>query len=266
MGSAILRGPNRGPRRGPVRGPNPSRWGVEGITRDGPGSWYQPVLAADYVAIHGAGGAPDLSYLMQDTSGALVPTVDALSVGNLTANASGHLYQQSITGWTRRFVGLDGLVASQSWRTTAATLDFTSGLSYAVYVEMAFTAPAATATMIIVQGTTDRINGVTATAKVRSLHNSVNSPALVNDHSGLTIVRQYLWYRNAATNVSGLVTSIEAVTATHDEASRSAGQIKGIGAVSGTAGEIRVGRMEIFKGANAEGKDWATYLQQRRAA
>lgn len=67
---------------------------------DGPDSWFVPESLDDFERIGEA--ALDYLWRCQDASGNLAATLGGTV---LTANGSGHVYQQSVPGWARRSVG-----------------------------------------------------------------------------------------------------------------------------------------------------------------
>lgn len=221
------------------------------VNRDGPSNWYVPQTSADFIALGLA--VPDYLYLMQEASGNLASTIGSLS---FVASATGHLYQQTVPGWTRKFIGTDGVTSDQAWRTTNAALDVALGESYATIVYCSHTAAAKT--IITTQGANNRLVGTTTTGLVRTLHNNVSTSGAI-DHSGITTVRQLCWFRNGTSNISGAETDLESIVATHDETALS-GQVKTVGVTGNTAAiAARYTWMAIFKGTNAE-QNWNNYL------
>lgn len=220
------------------------------VPTDGPNSWYRPETAAHFTAL--GMNTPDVLQLCQDTSGAMVPTIDSLSAGNWTTNASGHLYQQTVTGWTAKFLGLDGAGAvQQRWSTSSSALDLSAGESYAMLAYVSFTMPSVdTGRMLIVQGTNNAVIPLSTTGKARLRWNALSATGSL-DHSGLSTVHMYGVSRRADTDLTELVTDLETVTPTHDESAWSA-QIKGMGSTNTTPCEMRFCWVAIWKGANAE--------------
>src|SRR6188508_2045894 len=78
---------------------------------DGPDSVYVPLTTSDFSALNLA--APTFLWPCQDTSGDLVATVGS----NLTNQGAGtHVFQQSISGWTRKAVGSANDNEITNWR------------------------------------------------------------------------------------------------------------------------------------------------------
>lgn len=221
-----------------------------GVPTDGPSNWYRPTTAAHFTAL--GLNVPDLLFLCQDASGALVPTIDSLSVGNWSTTGSGHVYQQSVTGWTTKFVGMDGTgAAQQRWGTTSAALNLSAGESYAMLAYASFTLPSVDTTrLMIVQGTNNAVIPLSTTGRPRLRWNSVSATG-TNDHSGLSTVHMFGVSRRADTDSTTLVTDLETVTPTHDESAWT-GEIKGIGTPNTTPCENRFCWIAIWKGTNAE--------------
>jgi hypothetical protein len=166
----------------------------------------------------------------------------------LTANAS-PLYQQTVSGWTRYFVGTTDGVAGQRFTTTDASLDAGSGVSMAMLVYMAWDSASARR-LFIAGGDNNTLRSVASTGQIRSFHNGTGTSSTAD--LGDTTVRPYIWYRNATSNASGLLTLAEALVGTHDETATSAAQ-RGIGAPGANlAATSKVGLVSYWTGADAE--------------
>jgi hypothetical protein len=216
------------------------------VSTDGPDGWYVPETAEEFAAL--GLNVPDFLYLLRETSGNLAPTIGSASV-TFDVVGTGQLYQQSVTGWTRPFVGTDGATVGQAWQTTNAALDIGAGESYADIIYCAHTA--ATRTIIACQGANDRINSVVTTGVIRTVHNNVAADGAVG-HGGLTAVHQLGWQRRADTDVSGTYTDLETILGTHNEVART-GQLRTFGPTGATTPiAARWCWRAIYKGANAE--------------
>ena len=80
--------------------------GIAGVTRDATSLIYTPASAAEWTTFNTATGrtaVPSNLYLCQEAAGNLTDTIGGVS---LVANAS-PLYQQAISGWTRKGVGFN---------------------------------------------------------------------------------------------------------------------------------------------------------------
>lgn len=218
------------------------------IPRDGPDGWFRPTVGVHFQAL--GINTPDLLFLCEETSGDMAPAIDGLSVGNWTTQGSGHLYEQTVAGWTSKFLGLDGS-GQQRWGTTGSALDLSLGESYAMLAYASFDMPLVdTSRIIIVQGTNNAVIPLETTGRVRFRWNALSATGTL-DHSGLSTVHMYGMSRRADIDVTELVTDLETMTPTHDE-SAWAGEVKGIGTPNTTSTPMRFCLVAIWKGANAE--------------
>ena len=233
---------------------------VASVSIDGPDSWYVPATTSDFEAL--GLPTPDYLWLCQEGSGSLSSAIGSLT---LTKNATGHLYEQTVTGWSRKFLGTDGSTAGQSWRTSSAVLDMASGESMAMIVLASHTqASGSTRSLLATASTGAGILFAGTTGIIRSQHGT-NIADGTEDHTGLDTVHQLCWYRRGDTNQSGAETDLESIAGTHEEIART-GTIKGIGTVTAHAvAEARYSWIAIYKGTNAE-RDWAAYLAVLRGA
>jgi hypothetical protein len=83
-------------------------------TVDGPLGWHRPLSGAGFTAM--GMPAPSQLLLCQQASGALVATTGT----NMAADGAGLRYQQTVTGWTSKWVGLASNTANNGWRHTTA--------------------------------------------------------------------------------------------------------------------------------------------------
>ena len=250
----IQSGLRAGIRRGIRSGLNPRT-----VPTDGPDGWYVPQSPADFANLGLA--TPDYLWLCQEASGNLSSSIGSLT---LAANATGHIYEQSVTGWTRKFLGTDGTTAGQSWRTSSASLDLASGESVAMLALASFAMPASgTRSLMAVSGVGAEILFVAPTTGiVRPQHDTVTSSGTL-DHSGIGTVHQFCWYRRGDIDESGAETDLESIAGTHNEEAR-AGNVKGIGTCSAhSPASARYGWVAIYKGTNAN-RDWSAYLATLR--
>lgn len=246
------------PRQTLLRSRNPSYGGIT-VTRDGPDNWYVPKSAGDFTQLGLA--IPDYLWLCQEASGDLAPTIGAIT---LTATATGHLYQQTVTGWTQKFVGTDGSTGTQSWRTTDAALDLSIGESYAMVGLAAFTVGATSKTLFAMSGGTEALNMTATTGYLRPIANSAAVDGTVA-HTGITAVRQFCLYRRGDTSAQGAVSNLDASVNTYVGSAR-AGTIRALGSSTAAAPyAARYGWFAIYCGTNAE-HDWAAYLTTLRGA
>jgi hypothetical protein len=229
------------------------------VPRDGPLGVFVPTTLAHFAALDEA--PPDYLWLGQDVSGNLAPTI---GVTTLTQNAAGtgYLYQQTVSGWTRKFVGL----ADVSQAGFYANLSFALGESFAVVIYAAVARPASGGSWGFVIAPqrgllylssagllTHRNTAVApATSAFAAPHGDVGTPVTV---------RPWIFYRNAATDQSGALTNLGLVTTVHDESALS-GNLNLIGGLGGGSAPMRFCWGAIYRGANAE-RDWPAYLSKR---
>lgn len=117
---------------------------------DGGSSKAVPASAAEWSAFAAANAltglqAPTSLWGCQEASGNLG---DVISGVTLTQNATGHLYQQSVPGWSRLCVKTIDGTANQKWvNTTTAANAGTESIAMLAYILTPSAAPAATRTL-----------------------------------------------------------------------------------------------------------------------
>jgi hypothetical protein len=217
----------------------------DSFTRDGPGNVIVPVSAADWIAL--GKPAPLEQWNCQDASGNLAPAVGALS---LIAQGSNLVYEQVIAGWARRFVGFSAETASARWETLDASLDAAAGQSVAWFYLFA-AAPASTGNRLIAQVSQAGVNNLRCTA---TLYQHTHNAAATNAATApsLATVLAGIWYRNATTDVSGLILPGDHTTGTHDESAYTAGTRKCLGNSGATSAVCLFGLAAVWLGADAE--------------
>jgi hypothetical protein len=228
------------------------------VARDGPLGVFVPQGPADFAAL--GLPVPDFLWLCQEATGNLTPAIGNTAV-QLAPNAS-PLYQQSVTGWSRKFVGTTDGTAGHRFSTTHASLDLAVGESYAVVALMSM-ASSASNSVLLAQSGTDKIRFLAGGGDGRLNGNfagvSTTMPGSYNDAS---VVGPLVWYRECAANVSGCYTAQTSIIGTHDEAAK-VGLDRGIGNTGSSAAALtRCGWYAVYKGVNAEGRDWKSYLQK----
>ncbi len=216
------------------------------VPTDGPSSWYTPETSAHFAAL--GLNTPDHLWLCQEASGNLAAAIGGVT---LTANATGHLYEQTVSGWTRLFVGTDGSTSGQSWRTTSASLDMASGGSYAALALLSFTTTGSP-NLYTLGASTELVGaGGAGGNNIRVTHNSVTAD-IVFDHDNLAVIHQVGWYRRADINLSGGESDLGGVGTTHAELAKT-GAIKSIGPAGAfTPASARYGWYAVWVGTNAE--------------
>lgn len=222
---------------------------------DGPQSVYVPQTPVDFVML--GLGIPDQLWLCQESSGSLLAAIGSVSL----APTAAPLYQQSIAGWTRRFVGTVDATSGQRFSATSALLDVAAGESYAMPVLGSFATGAATRRFLAIHGGQDNLQ-INADGTLTAVHNSVGT-VLAQPYSGVSQVHPFVWYRNATTDVSGCATELENRIGTHNESAR-AGSVRALGAAGAeNPAGARYGWAAVYKNLNAE-RDWKAYLQRLR--
>lgn len=90
--------------------------GISGVTRDTASQWYFPANATEWTAFMAAAGLatgnPVTTHNCQEAAGTLT---DAFGLANLTVGGTGHLYQQSVAGFTRLAVTTIDATVGQKW-------------------------------------------------------------------------------------------------------------------------------------------------------
>ena len=227
------------------------------VERDGPLGVVVPTTTVEFTRL--GLPVPDFLWLCQEASGSLAPAIG--NAGVTLAPVASPLYQQTVTGWARKFVGTLGGTASQRFETTSALLDLAAGESYAFVVYVAAQNSAGQRIMGV-QGQNNANRFADGnTSSYRTAHNAIGTETATGNYNNLAVVHPLIWYRNGTTNQSGMVTDLDQVIATHDE-SAATGLIRSLGAASdgNFVAHTRFSWAAAYKGTNAE-RDWKSYLQ-----
>lgn len=92
---------------------------IGGVTRDTASGWYFPASAGEWTNLMAAAplatGNPSSTYLMQEASGNLADSIGSVT---LTQTGAGHVYQQAVTGFTRKAAATVDGTAGQKWINT----------------------------------------------------------------------------------------------------------------------------------------------------
>lgn len=224
------------------------------VTTDGPGSVYVPQSTADFTTL--GLEPPTYLWLCQEASGNLQSAIGSLA---LAAVGSGHLYEQSVANWNRKFLGTNE-ASNQGWYTSDAALDLAAGESFAI---MAYAstgaATASTRTLIAAKGSNNCVR-IRAGANVpQTIHAGAAAPFASTALYNIATVHPWVWFRNATANASGTKTDTQEVAGTHDE-SAIASTPSGIGTSGTVSAPARICWLAMWKGAAAE-QDWKAYLQ-----
>lgn len=185
---------------------------VVDITKDGPASAIRvPLATADFTAL--GLSTPDYLWPVQEASGNLVPTIGNV-LAALAANAT-PLYQQTVTNWTRKGVGTTDNTAGQRFGSTAAQLDVAAGQSMCFLFYASISLVGTPSNRRLGGRATNGIRITASTGVPITAHGGLTQAGAQNHADG--VVRPWLWYRNATTNASGLMTNLEHIVGTHDE-------------------------------------------------
>jgi hypothetical protein len=218
------------------------------VSRDGPNSVACPMTAQQWAAL--GVQAPTHLYLCQNPSGSIP---DEMGVANATIGGAGHLFDQVISGWSRKFVGFPDAQAGANWQRAARVIGSTQSVAMLIYA--AFTANASTRLLAGACGNGLGANtgpGIDAAGSVNTPRLSANAVTQAggSSHAGITTVRPYLFVRDAANDLTRLYTDLEQVNVTHWEGASSSA-IAYIGATGGSTRESRYGYWALWEPTEA---------------
>ena len=169
-------GPRIGARIGPrigarVGSPVGTAYSLATVTRDATSLMYCPANSAEWAQVIGVAGltgtvpVPDALWLCQEASGNLADSVGAFT---LTASGTGLAYQQTVAGWSRKFVRtLDN--TSGRWDSSSASLPDLASASCSMYSYCSRGGAGALARMCLGIGTTQAYVGG-GTSPLRGVH------------------------------------------------------------------------------------------------
>jgi len=216
-----------------------------GVTTDGPASVFVPLSAADWVTL--GLPAPLVQWGCQDASGALAVAFGASAP--LAAVGTGHLYQQSISGWTRKFVGLVVDSTNQAFHYAGSALDIAASESFA-WLVYAAVQDGSTTRPIIRFSTNAVAMNLRSDGRLSVVWSGGNNDTTGPDHAGITTVRPYLFYRRSGPNQVGAYTSIRDFTGFYSSTANAGGS-KGLGTESGSGLELRCCLAAFWRGTDA---------------
>jgi hypothetical protein len=246
---AVHQGVVAGVRRAPRLGVNSGSGGAAlpiTVGRDGPGGVYVPASSPDWVQL--ALPVPTAQWSCQEASGNLASSIGSIA---LTATGSNLVYAQTVTGWSRGFVGFSAETANSRWSTTSATLDAAAGQSVA-WLVYASAQAASTAQRLILTASVAPQNTIRASTTAWQHVHASTAATMASTPLALDNVRALIWYRNGTSNVSGMISPTENHLGTHDETVYTGGTIKGLGTSGSTCAVCRVGLVCVWMGADAE--------------
>lgn len=229
------------------------RSGVIVRLQDGPGGVYVPETSDDWTLL--GMPAPSYQWGCQDASGSLTPAIGAVSLSTLVG--AGRLYQQTVTGWTRKFVGWDNRFDSYFVSTDAATTPGASE-SFAMLAYVGFTVPdSAARTCLVAAGGDGTSFGIVYSASKRQAQIGLNtvhtSPVSGVDYgSDVNVIRPVLFGRNCTSSTAVGFTNLEQLTTTYASAAVSSATKGWISLFNSRASTIRGGLLCMWRGADAE--------------
>lgn len=214
--------------------------------RDATSNIYVPSTAAQYTALN-AGATPTEIFLLQESSG---DVVGSLLSEHLVPTGS-PLYQQSVTGWSRKGVRGDNTTANQRFEGTGPNPTVTS---VAVLAYIGNTAPVndGAARRIFVFGTNGSDIGLSDVSAGTNVFR-YRAPASINDTAGSYTTAGFvaLVVHDITNSRARFFTNVEAISPTFGAAT--SGTLFGIGAVgSGAFHAATVMYLARFQGAQAE--------------
>jgi len=222
------------------------------VPQDGPNSVYVPTTEGHFAAL--GIPAPTDHWGCQDAETALAPSIGARTAAEVGAN---HLYQQSVAGWARKFIGFNQTPSgTDSWR-TPSDIGIASGKSIVMLNYSAIAKPSAEG--LFAQAIGINLTGnalqlrVNTSGHARMFSFGVNGTIAV-DHDGIGTVRPFLAVRDGENDATTLHTDLGEVSLTHDESATGANTYT---TVCGTAGTsvvcgVRMGGSWMWRGDDAD--------------
>lgn len=218
-----------------------SLWGVS-VPTDG-GGIYVPQTNAQMVAV--TGRTPTSIWLCQEASGNLA---DVNGTNTLTKTATGHLYQQTVSGWTRKAVATVDGTANQKWNnTTTVPSAGTTSVAILAYISTPAAAPAATRTLFAF-GTTLEHRIASGSTAARLTVQAIHTDGAAGFANG-SVRPVLLVYDRTGSNVT-LSTNESNMTGTYSAAVT--GPLVSLGAQGSTPANAGYLYATIFAGAEAE--------------
>lgn len=149
--------------------------GIVGVTRDAASGWYFPASAGEWTIFMAAAGLatgnPSSGHLCQEPSGNLADSIGSVT---LTQSGAGHLYQQTVAGFTRKAVTTVDGTANQKWiNSTVAPNPNTTSTGYLAAIRMPAANPAAARDLLANGGTLDL--RMAATGKINAVNGATTA-------------------------------------------------------------------------------------------
>lgn len=184
---------------------------IPGVTRDAASGWYFPASAAEWTAFMAAiglgTGNPTTTHNCQEASGNLADSIDSVA---LTQTGAGHLYQQTVAGFTRKAVTtVDGTVGQKWINSTTAPDPALVSTIWLAAIRFPAVAPAAARDLMANAATLDcRLAGTTGRLQIA---NSGTTTGTANHLGGTHLVA--VQHNITATTFTGF-TTLEKITGT----------------------------------------------------
>lgn len=249
---------------GPAPGVSADRLGGAGWTIDAASSKGTPASAAELNAMFARAGlsiAASGLYLMQEASGNML---DSIGTAPLVAAGTTRNYQQSVTGWTRKFITNSADGGTSTWSSTDASLPDLSTTSFAMlaYVLMPTAAPAAARNLIAMAGSgAGRADASLTTGPVvRGLSTTTNITNGTSNPVGASTVRPIVLMSDKTNSRARVYTDQDKISPTFGAVT---GKALTLGSNSGGAIAGGYGWGFTLFGAAAERTDaqWKSILQ-----
>lgn len=221
------------------------------VSRDSTSGWYVPNSASEWTELLAGTGLsnPSNLWLCQEASGNLADSIGAVTlVGEQTP-----LYQQTVSGWTRKAVGFTDGTLQHRFQTTS--IGDTSTTSYLLFMYVAITAtPASTRSLMgIGSGAGHRYTGVNTTPRYTAQILFGGSTAGTTAHG--TTVHPVIMMINRASSKFKIYTDLETIEQTWS-APVTSGNIFCIGdAINAGSPTARILYIANFTGSAAERSD-----------
>jgi hypothetical protein len=237
----------------PLRAPDESPSGpLASVERVATSGIYCPANAAQWTTLMSVAGLstgnPSSAWLCQEANGNLADSIGSVT---LTANAT-PLYQQVVSGWSRRGVGLNG-GAAQRFAAAAGVgpNPATTSVLWLFYTSITATPGSVLTHISVSNGATNCVMNVTTTPRLRCTCAGVNVAGTV-DPTSAGIMPMALLYDRTNSRVS-VFTSQEKIAGTYN--SGVVDSLKGLGGMAATANTGQCVYGCVFSGAAAELSD-----------
>ena len=256
MSHGIIRGPKRGRFRAASHGgavPFGTTNPMAGVTRDGGSLIYVPATGSEFataLSVAGMGGRSVLSiYGFQEASGNLA---DSVGSNTLTATGASWLYQQALSGWSRKQITIaDGNTNHNFQNTTTAPDISTTSVMLIGYIAMPAAAPAG-ARRFFRLDTTGALAQISATPRMGIVTQGAGGTTVNGTSDPTNAVRPVVLMIDRTNAKAMLYTNQEKIVGT---VGTYTGIALGYGASGGTCPSTGYAYGAVLSGANAEMTD-----------